>query len=81
MTNSTAYDPGPELEHPQSVRSVRNRRTAKLCMLILTHRCNLNCSYCYEKFKSNKNMSIEDAQNYVEEQVRFVEKSPLRQIR
>ena len=75
MTIRTIYDPGPELEHTQSVSSVRNRQTAKLCMLILTHRCNLNCSYCYEKYKSNRNMSIDDAKKYVEEQVHYVETS------
>lgn len=43
------------------VRSGRRR----ICMLMITHSCNLNCSYCYETHKSNKNMSIEQAKQII----------------
>lgn len=31
--------------------------------LVVTHKCNLNCVYCYEKHKSDKEMSFETAKN------------------
>lgn len=34
-------------------------------MLMVTHSCNLNCTYCYELFKSNKSMSIEMAKSII----------------
>ena len=39
-----------------------NQRT---CSLVITHQCNLNCSYCYETFKSNKAMPLELAKKLV----------------
>lgn len=28
----------------------------RVCMLMITHACNLNCSYCYESHKQNAYM-------------------------
>ena len=39
--------------------------TRRTCMLLVTHSCNLNCSYCYEKFKSDKKMSFETAKKII----------------
>lgn len=50
-------------------------RTAKVCMLILTHSCNLNCSYCYERFKSSRKMSLETALRCLQEQLQVVRES------
>jgi uncharacterized protein len=44
----------------------------RLCMLIVTHQCNLNCVYCYESYKSDKSMSIEVAKRVVESEFDFV---------
>lgn len=33
--------------------------------LIITHQCNLNCVYCYEKFKSEQRMDFETAQKII----------------
>lgn len=33
----------------------------RMCLLFVTHQCNLNCVYCYEKFKSKKHLTIETA--------------------
>lgn len=46
--------------------------TRKTIMLMLTYQCNLDCSYCYEKWKhSNKSMSVEMAKEIIEKS--FVE--------
>ncbi len=63
----------------QSVRSQNVRTSCKDCMLqcksnmllptitfIVTENCNLNCSYCYEKHKTQKNMSQEVANKAVD---------------
>lgn len=47
----------------------------KRCMLILTHSCNLACSYCYERFKTNKQMSFEEAKSALCEQIEFIKRS------
>ncbi len=39
-------------------------QTTRVCTLMITHICNLNCIYCFEKFKSNNphdKMSIDTA--------------------
>lgn len=48
------------------------RRT---CMLIITHSCNLNCTYCYEAHKSNRTMSFDVAKACIEREIDFVLKS------
>lgn len=46
------------------------RRT---CMLMVTHSCNLNCSYCYEQFKcANKEMTFETAKRIIEDEFELV---------
>lgn len=42
-------------------------QTTRVCTLMITHICNLNCIYCFEKFKSNNphdKMSIDTAKKY-----------------
>ena len=34
-------------------------------MLIITHACNLNCTYCYERFKGERSMSFETAKKCI----------------
>lgn len=48
---------------------------SKLCMLVLTHSCNLNCTYCYEKFKSSKKMDFVTGVQSLKEQLNFVRSS------
>jgi len=38
----------------------RKRRTV---ILVVTHRCNLSCSYCYQNNKSDKRMTLEQAKH------------------
>lgn len=53
----------------------RDPRRAKVCMLILTHSCNLNCSYCYERFKSARKMPRDIALRCLQEQLQEVRES------
>ncbi len=49
------------------------RRT---CMLMVTHGCNLNCTYCYEKFKDPlKKMDISLAKKIILSEIAFVKES------
>ena len=48
------------------------RRT---CMLMITHACNLNCSYCYETHKQNIYMDVELAKKIILQESDFVSKS------
>lgn len=52
--------------------STSNRRT---CMLMVTHACNLNCTYCYERFKDAGMMSFETAKTCILKEVDFVRHS------
>ncbi|TWH48792.1 radical SAM protein with 4Fe4S-binding SPASM domain [Sporomusa sp. KB1] len=42
------------------------------CTLMVTHQCNLNCTYCYESYKSDKQMPLELAKSLVEKEFEFV---------
>ncbi len=48
------------------------RRT---CMLMVTHACNLNCSYCYESHKKNAYMDTELAKKIILKEAQFVKES------
>ena len=50
------------------------RRT---CMLMVTHACNLNCSYCYENHKRNAYMSTDLAKEIILREAQFVSDSDL----
>lgn len=43
-------------------------RTNRICSLMLTHACNLHCVYCFEKFKSNKQMRFDTAKAILEKE-------------
>lgn len=47
----------------------------RMCMLIITHACNLNCSYCYESHKSNKQMDVTLAKNIILSEAALVQSS------
>ena len=47
----------------------------RMCMLIITHACNLNCSYCYESHKSNKRMDATLAKNIILSEIALVQSS------
>ncbi len=47
----------------------------RMCMLIVTHSCNLNCSYCYESHKSDKKMTPALAKSIIQKELDFVETS------
>lgn len=43
--------------------------------LIITHQCNLNCVYCYEKFKSDQKMDFRTARKILLKEYDFARKS------
>lgn len=43
----------------------------KMCFLMLTYRCNLNCIYCYQKYKTSQNMTLETAKSVVSKEVQL----------
>lgn len=47
----------------------------RVCMLMVTHACNLNCSYCYESHKNNAYMSFEMAKDIILREADFVSQS------
>lgn len=47
----------------------------KQCTLIISHSCNLNCTYCYEHFKSNRKMSFETAKHIITKEIQQLELS------
>ena len=44
---------------------VLDKATTRYVALMITHKCNLNCVYCYEKFKSTQTMDIDNAKKYI----------------
>lgn len=68
MKNTGTRSPEMELESTGDIarESGLDARRAKICMLILTHGCNLACTYCYEKHKSGRMMNFEVARQSLE---------------
>ncbi len=58
----------PRIERLSPVEQRKNRT----CTLMLTQHCNLNCSYCYERFKANRAMDFLTARRCLEEELHFV---------
>ena len=52
----------------QDISIKKDTRTNRICSLMLTHSCNLHCVYCFEKFKSNRQMSLETARTILEKE-------------
>jgi radical SAM protein with 4Fe4S-binding SPASM domain len=48
---------------------------AKICTLFITHSCNLNCTYCFEKHKDNKTMPLDLAKKIILDEVSKIKKS------
>ncbi|MBF0253432.1 MAG: 4Fe-4S cluster-binding domain-containing protein [Candidatus Omnitrophica bacterium] len=47
----------------------------RLCMLMVTHSCNLNCTYCYEAYKDEQYMEHTLAKNILLKELAFVRHS------
>ncbi|MDR0829479.1 MAG: 4Fe-4S cluster-binding domain-containing protein [Prevotellaceae bacterium] len=50
---------------------------AKIVTLFITHSCNLNCTYCFEKHKDNKTMPLELAQKIILDEILQIKKSSI----
>lgn len=46
----------------------------RTCMLLITHACNLHCSYCYESHKDKKTMSFSLAKSIILQEAEHVKK-------
>lgn len=44
----------------------------RICMLMITHACNLECSYCYETHKSARNMPVQQAKDIISKEADMV---------
>ena len=53
-------------------RAPGENKKRRICMLMVTHSCNLNCTYCYEHFKDSSLMDLETAKRIVSEEMDFV---------
>ncbi len=51
-----------------SLSSPHKIKTTRVCTLMITHTCNLNCTYCFEKYKSSKKMTFDVAKMILEEE-------------
>lgn len=51
---------------PDAYRAMYESENIRSVTFIVTHECNLRCSYCYEHNKTNKNMSFEMAKKCVD---------------
>lgn len=47
----------------------------RVCMLMVTHACNLNCSYCYETHKNSAYMTIDLAKEIITKEAEMVASS------
>lgn len=63
MTNVTKH---------QSIWDEESPSRRRICMLMITHACNLNCSYCYESHKRNAYMTAEQAKEIIRKEAEFV---------
>ena len=73
-----AFEDGPEdntlKAHPKTIfeQEVRPPERRRTCMLMVTHACNLNCVYCYEKFKDAAEMDFKTAKQAILTEVQYV---------
>lgn len=49
------------------VHTSTDKSVTRYVMLMITYRCNLNCIYCYERYKNDKIIHSSDAKNYIQE--------------
>ena len=54
-------------------------KTTRVCTLMITHSCNLNCLYCFEKHKSNKKMSFDTAREILKKEYASYKGNPQRE--
>ncbi len=57
-----------------SIREEEQSGKRRMCMLMVTHACNLCCCYCYETHKNDAYMSIELAKEIIIQEARLVNK-------
>ena len=65
----------PDIAYADIFKTSNPFEKRRACILVTTHACNLNCRYCYEKFKSNKEMPFELAKRILLKELEFVRNS------
>ena len=58
-----------------SIWEIENSIRRRICMLIVTQSCNLNCCYCYETYKQNSYMSLDLAKDIILKEAKLVNES------
>ena len=64
-----------------SLSNSQSIKTNRVCTLMITHLCNLNCVYCFEKHKSNKKMSFQIAKEILEKEFNLYSKKARKDTR
>lgn len=59
----------------QSIWEEEFSNTRRIVMLMITHACNLNCSYCYESHKQGAYMTVEQAKDIIIKESKFIKNS------
>ena len=54
------------------IETFKGFRKRHICMLMVTHVCNLNCTYCYESFKGARYMDVALAKDILLKELAFV---------
>ncbi len=67
--------PDVKLKRSPIIENVPDNPYRRTCMLMVTHRCNLNCTYCYETHKDNREMSFDMAKSILLKEFEFVNNS------
>ncbi len=53
----------------------KEQEIRRTCMLMITHKCNLNCTYCYEDYKSDLQMDFKTAIRLIKKEAGRVKRS------
>ncbi len=65
------------LQKPVAIWDETFEHKRRMCVLMITHDCNLNCSYCYESHKSKKTMSVDMAKSLILREAERVRTDPM----
>jgi uncharacterized protein len=74
-TDQDPESPGTFMMTKPLIETSNGFKRRRICMLMITHQCNLRCAYCYELFKSDRHMDVGLAKSILLKELEFVRKS------